>query len=81
MQLYNRMCVNFTGSEKAKASEEEELVMKRELPWVTVAEELTQGHNTVRVPDFHHAEAKQRKKAVGLLCVAFLSEILQVIRG
>lgn len=48
---------------------------------MTAAEELTQGHNTVRVPNFRHAEAKQRKKVAGLLCVAFLSAILQVISG
>lgn len=39
---------NFTSGRKAKVNEEEP-VLERELPWVTVAaEELTQGHNTVR---------------------------------
>lgn len=82
MQLYNRMSVWISPAVG------EQKLMRRNLSWKESyhgwQQQQQSWHRAITqsgVPDFHHAEARQRKKAAGLLCVAFLSEILQVIRG
>lgn len=82
MQLYNRMSVWISPAAGKRK------LMRRNLSWKESygrwQRQQKSWHRAVTqsgVPDFHQAEARQRKQAAGLLCVAFLSEILWVIRG